>query len=47
MTYNRRRNAMSTRITAVLAAAFAVPAFAQNPGPNKVGFPEAWGQGVM
>ena len=38
---------MSTRIAAALATALAVPAFAQTAGPNKVSFPEAWGQGVM
>jgi plastocyanin len=38
---------MNARLAAAVAACLAMSASAQNPGPNKVNFPEAWGQGVM
>jgi len=38
---------MNARLAAAAAACLAVPALAQNPGPNKVAFPESWSQGVM
>src|SRR6185436_10590385 len=38
---------MNARLAAAAAACLAVPALAQNAGPNKVGFPENWSQGVM
>ena len=32
---------------AALAACLAMPALAQNPGPNKIAFPEQWDKGVL
>jgi len=38
---------MNARLAAAVAACLAAPAFAQNPGPNKVAFPDNWDKGVM
>jgi plastocyanin len=38
---------MSIRLAAAVAACFCLPAAAQNPGPNKIAFPENWDKGVM
>jgi len=38
---------VNARLAAAVATCLAVPALAQNAGPNKVNFPEAWSQGVM
>ena len=36
-----------TAIIATCLSAAAVPVLAQNPGPNKIGFPETWDKGVL
>jgi plastocyanin len=38
---------MNFRLAAFAAACLAAPALAQNPGPNKVAFPDTWDKGVL
>ena len=38
---------MRARLAVAVAACIAPAAFAQNPGPNKIAFPEQWDKGVL